>query len=127
MGGRMIPARSTKVSVAAPLPVPLRELKPDDLDVVQLVMSYGNVGDVMDKSESFDLEVAQCIVDLIKRKILIVLGGSRRRRTQPPPARPEGVLLCPGTSTPTGREEPTKQNGERLSSLPVSFAARRVG
>lgn len=67
-----LPARSTKISVAAPLPVPLRELKPDDLDVVQLVMSYGVVGDVMDKSESFDLEVAQCIVDLIKRKIIIV-------------------------------------------------------
>ncbi len=67
-----LPSRSTKISVAAPLPIPLRELKPEDLDVVQLVMSYGVVGDVMDKSESFDLEVAQSIVDLIKRKILIV-------------------------------------------------------
>ena len=61
-----------RLAVAAPLPIPLRELKPEDLDVVQLVMSYGNVGDVMDKSESFDLEVAQSIVDLVKRKILIV-------------------------------------------------------
>jgi pSer/pThr/pTyr-binding forkhead associated (FHA) protein len=67
-----LPSNKSKLSVAAPLPIPLRELKPEDLDVVQLVMSYGNVGDVMDKSESFDLEVAQSIVDLVKRKILIV-------------------------------------------------------
>lgn len=67
-----LPPNHARITVAQPLPIPLRELKPEDLDVVQLVMSYGVVGEVMDKSESFDLEVAQSIVDLVKRKILLV-------------------------------------------------------
>ena len=66
-----LPSARTRIAVASPLPIPLRELKPDHLDVVQLVMSYGVLGDVMDKSEAFDLEVAQILVDLFKRKIIV--------------------------------------------------------
>jgi Domain of unknown function (DUF4388)/FHA domain len=65
-----LPDLGARVSVNAPLIPPLRELKPDELDVLQLAHNYGVFETVLNKSLATDLETAEIVLKLIKTSYL---------------------------------------------------------
>jgi pSer/pThr/pTyr-binding forkhead associated (FHA) protein len=67
-----LPDLGGRVAVHAPLIPPLRELKPDELDVLQLAHNYGVFQTVLDKSLATDLETADILLKLIKKSYLRV-------------------------------------------------------
>jgi pSer/pThr/pTyr-binding forkhead associated (FHA) protein len=50
----------------------LRELSPEQLDVLQLAHNYGTFGAVLNKSLAMDLDTAQILLTLLKKKYLVV-------------------------------------------------------
>lgn len=64
--GPDMPALSSACSLAVPLIPPLRDLSPDELDVLQLAHNYGHVETVLNKSLASDLETSNIFVKLIK-------------------------------------------------------------
>lgn len=64
--GSEMPAMSARISVSVPLIPPLRDLAPEELDVLQLAHNYGHVETVLNKSLAGDLETSQILVKLIK-------------------------------------------------------------
>jgi hypothetical protein len=65
-----LPSRDAPLGVSVPLTLPLRDLQPQDLDVVQLVINYGQLGAVLDRSPKTDLETAQGLLELLKKGYL---------------------------------------------------------
>ena len=53
-------------SLTQPLIPPLRDLKPEELDVLQLAHNYGVFETVLNKSLATDLETAEILLKLIK-------------------------------------------------------------
>ena len=64
--GPDMPPLSAACSLAVPLIPPLRDLTPDELDVLQLAHNYGHVETVLNKSLASDLETSNIFVKLIK-------------------------------------------------------------
>jgi hypothetical protein len=64
------PAPTAAIGIAMPLAPKLRDLSPEELDLVQLVHNYGVVQAVLDRASGSDLEVAQKIAALIQRGYL---------------------------------------------------------
>ncbi len=64
--GPDMPPLSSACSLAVPLIPPLRDLSPDELDVLQLAHNYGHVETVLNKSLASDLETSNIFVKLIK-------------------------------------------------------------
>jgi hypothetical protein len=60
-----MPSPTATLALAVPMRSSLRELTPEELDVVQLVHNYGEVQAVMDKSRTSDLDTSQRILKLI--------------------------------------------------------------
>ena len=67
-----LPGLGSRVGVSAPLIPPLRDLKPSELDVLQLAHNYGVFETVLNKSLATDLETAQIVLKLIKATYLKV-------------------------------------------------------
>ena len=65
-----LPAPTAAIGIAMPLTPKLRELSPDELDLVQLVHNYGVVQAVLDRASGSDLEVSQKLAALIQRGFL---------------------------------------------------------
>ena len=65
-----VPAPTAAIGIAMPLTPRLRELAPDELDLVQLVHNYGVVQAVLDRASGSDLEVSQKLEALIQRGYL---------------------------------------------------------
>ncbi len=65
-----LPAATAAIGIAMPLTPKLRELPPDELDLVQLVHNYGVVQAVLDRAAGSDLEVSQKLAALIQRGYL---------------------------------------------------------
>src|SRR5580698_1188097 len=61
-----LPDLAARVSINAPLIPPLRDLKPEELDVLQLAHNYGVFETVLNKSLATDLETAEIVLKLIK-------------------------------------------------------------
>jgi hypothetical protein len=61
-----LPELSARVLVNAPLIPPLRDLKPAELDVLQLAHNCGVFETVLNKSLATDLETAEIVLKLIK-------------------------------------------------------------
>jgi hypothetical protein len=61
-----IPERSATLTLTHPLTVHLRDLQPEQLDLLQLVLNYGRVSLVLDKSVQPDLETYEALLKLIK-------------------------------------------------------------
>jgi hypothetical protein len=72
--GPDMPAMGAQLAVAVPLIPPLRDLAPDELDVLQLAHNYGHVETVLNKSLASDLETSQILVKLMKAGYLKVEG-----------------------------------------------------
>jgi hypothetical protein len=64
--GPDMPPMSATLSLAMPLIPPLRDLSPDELDVLQLAFNYGHLETVLNKSLASDLETSEILVKLLK-------------------------------------------------------------
>lgn len=64
--GADMPDMASQLSLAMPLIPPLRDLGPDELDVLQLAFNYGHVETVLNKSLASDLKTSEILVKLLK-------------------------------------------------------------
>ncbi len=64
--GDDMPPPSAGCRLPQPFAPPLRNLSPDELDVLQLIHNYGMVGLVLDKSAATDLETSTIFIKLLK-------------------------------------------------------------
>ena len=69
LGADMPPMHAT-VQLAMPLIPPLRDLSPEELDVLQLAFNYGHIETVLNKSLANDLDTSQILVRLLKNGFL---------------------------------------------------------
>ena len=67
-----LPDLAGRVLINGPLIPPLRDLKPEELDVLQLAHNYGAFETVLNKSLATDLETAEIMLKLIKASYLRV-------------------------------------------------------
>ena len=65
-----LPAPTAAIGIAMPLTPKLKELGPDELDLIQLVHNYGVVQAVLDRASGGDLDVSQKLAALIQRGYL---------------------------------------------------------
>jgi len=65
-----LPAPTAAIGIAMPLTPRLRELSPEELDLLQLVHNYGVVQAVLDRASGSDLDVSQKLLGLIQRGYL---------------------------------------------------------
>lgn len=65
--GPQLPPVDATLTLAVPMQAPLRELKPEQLDVLQLVINWGTLQGILDHSDKDDLTASQALVDLIGR------------------------------------------------------------
>lgn len=70
--GPDVPPQHAALIVPKPLLAPLRSLAPEHLDVFQLVLNYGSVSGVLNKSPGSDLDTMQSIVHLLRNDFLSV-------------------------------------------------------
>lgn len=70
--GPDMPAMNAQLSMAMPLIPPLRDLSPDELDVLQLSHNYGHVETCLNKSLAADVETSEILVKLLKAGYLKV-------------------------------------------------------
>lgn len=63
-----LPGRDEALGLASPLAAPLRDLQPNELDVLQLVINYGHLQAVLDRSPRTDLETGQALLALIQKE-----------------------------------------------------------
>jgi len=67
-----LPNLRSKISIPELLIPPLRDLNPDELDVLQLAHNYGTLESVLNKSLAMDLDTAQLLVKLLNKKYIAV-------------------------------------------------------
>jgi pSer/pThr/pTyr-binding forkhead associated (FHA) protein len=67
-----LPAHHALLNLAKPVVPLLRELKPEDLDVLQHVINYGTVETVLNKSMSSDLDTSEILLKLLKEGFIRV-------------------------------------------------------
>ena len=65
-----LPELHTRLVMPVALTPKLSELKPTELDVLQLVHNHGHLESVLNKSSTTDLEPVQVVLALIKRKYI---------------------------------------------------------
>jgi len=65
-----LPDLNTRLVLSQPVIPPLRDLKPEELDILQLAHNYGHLETVLNKSLSTDLDTVQFILKLIKNAYL---------------------------------------------------------
>ncbi len=61
-----LPDLNTRLIINIPLAAQLRDLKPEELDIIQLAHNYGHVETVLNKAQSTDLETVQMLQKLLK-------------------------------------------------------------
>ena len=61
-----LPDLNARLTLAAPMIPPIRDLKPEELDVLQLAHNYGHVETVLNKSLATDLETVTILLKLLK-------------------------------------------------------------
>jgi hypothetical protein len=67
-----LPDLAARLGIPSPLMPPLRELKPEELDVLQLAHNYGTFETILNKSLATDLETAEIVLKLVKGSYLRV-------------------------------------------------------
>jgi pSer/pThr/pTyr-binding forkhead associated (FHA) protein len=65
-----LPPLQARLTVAQPLVPPLRDLSPDEIDVLQMVHNYGSFGAVLNKSQATDLQTATILQKLLKAQYI---------------------------------------------------------
>jgi hypothetical protein len=64
--GDDMPALRASVQIATPLVPPLRDLAPEEIDVLQLAHNYGSVETVLNKSLASDVDTSTILVKLLR-------------------------------------------------------------
>ena len=67
-----LPALSARLVLDTPLVPPLRDLTPDDLDVLQLAHNFNRFATLLDKSQASDVDTARIVLKLMQRNYLRV-------------------------------------------------------
>jgi hypothetical protein len=67
-----LPALSARLLLQVPLLPALRDLSPEELDVLQLAHNFCKVGTVLDKSTAADVDTARIVLKLIEKNYLRV-------------------------------------------------------
>jgi hypothetical protein len=62
-----LPPRTARIRLASPILPALRDLTPEQLDMLQLVINTGAVASILDKSHAADLETYQALMHLLKQ------------------------------------------------------------
>lgn len=70
--GDALPSLQSRVSVAMPLDMPLRDASPEELDVIQLSLNHDTLVDMMNHAGKPDPEVAEVVVTLLEKGYLVV-------------------------------------------------------
>jgi hypothetical protein len=70
--GPDMPPMHASISLAMPMIPPLRDLSPEELDVLQLGYNYGHVETILNKSLASDVDTCQILVNLLKNGFLRV-------------------------------------------------------
>ena len=65
-----LPDLNARLALMSPLIPPMRDLKPEELDVLQLAHNYAHLETVMNKSLASDLETVQILLKLLKGSFL---------------------------------------------------------
>lgn len=65
-----LPDLNSRLVLAAPIAAPLKDLKPEELDVLQLAINHGHLETMLNKSHASDLDTTQVILKLIKSAYL---------------------------------------------------------
>jgi hypothetical protein len=65
-----LPPPTAAIGIAMPLTAKLRDLQPEEIDLVQLVHNYGVVQAVLDRASGSDADTAQKLASLIERGYL---------------------------------------------------------
>lgn len=61
-----LPPHHAVLGLAKPVVQPLRDLKPEQLDVLQLVINYGTVETILNRSLASDLDTSEVLLKLLK-------------------------------------------------------------
>jgi hypothetical protein len=61
-----LPSLNSRLVMMSPVNPPMRDLKAEELDVLQLAHNYGHLETVLNKSQATDLETVQIILKLLK-------------------------------------------------------------
>ncbi len=69
-----LPGRNQQIVPPQPMQPLLRDLKPNELDVWQLALSYGKLRPILDRSPQTDYETGEVLILLIKRGYLQIRG-----------------------------------------------------
>lgn len=69
-----LPNLRSRIRIPELLLPSLRDLSPEELDVLQLAHNYGTLESVLNKSLAMDLDTAQLLVSLLKKEYLIVIA-----------------------------------------------------
>jgi hypothetical protein len=67
-----LPALSARLVLDTPLVPPLRDLSPEDLDVLQLAHNFNRFGTLLDRSFASDVDTARIVLKLIQKNYLRV-------------------------------------------------------
>jgi pSer/pThr/pTyr-binding forkhead associated (FHA) protein len=67
---KQMPKPDARLALAVPLTPPLRDLKPDRLDLLQLIHNVGVMQAVLDKGDGSDLDNAQGVLELLEKKYI---------------------------------------------------------
>ncbi|MBL8740973.1 MAG: DUF4388 domain-containing protein [Myxococcales bacterium] len=67
-----LPDLDSRVLLVHPLSAPLRNLKPVELDVLQLAINFGHVATILNKSPATDLDTAEVLLRLMSQNYLQV-------------------------------------------------------
>jgi pSer/pThr/pTyr-binding forkhead associated (FHA) protein len=65
-----LPDLNARLLIMSPLIPPLRDLKPEELDVLQLAHNYGHLETVLNKSLATDLETVEIVLKLLRSQYL---------------------------------------------------------
>jgi len=70
-----LPQGDASLSLAMPMTAPLRDLTPDQLDLLQLIYNEGSMNAVLDKSTASDLETSTSLIELMKKGYVKAQNG----------------------------------------------------
>ena len=68
-----LPPATANLGMASPMAAALRDLSPEQLDVLQLAMNYSSLRTILDKSEMTDRDTCEALLHLIKNDYLHVV------------------------------------------------------
>ncbi len=66
-----LPPMTAMLTLAMPMTAPLRELSPEQLDVLQLVHNYGSLTGVLDHTDKDDVAAAERVLELVQRGYVV--------------------------------------------------------